>query len=257
MGMLVNPYRGGSIPNAVFELDAGLIGSFTGGGSTNWMNVVASPADSSSQSSYDFTKTGPTFNGSAGANSASEYFSSDGGDYFLLTGSNTTFVNSLHKDNAVFTWYGFLRLGTSDITEVGLFGTQSALSGIGISITLNSGGNAVFTQGSGSANTIKTTSTFPAAVTTSAFVALSYTESTGVGLFYWNGASKVTESFTQAYTSPSSSAASSKPTVLGAGENFYLSSSGTRIWRTGMFNLALSEAQLDALFNLYKSKLGF
>jgi hypothetical protein len=34
-------------------------------------------------------------------------------------------------------------------------------------------------------------------------------------------------------------------------------STGFQIWRTGMFNRALTEAQLDTLFERHKSKLGF
>lgn len=267
MPCLLNPYVfGGALPGAVFEVDAGLVGSFSGASSQTFANIVSSPADSASQTDYDFYRgttsssetSDPTFNGTAGANSDVEYFSFDGGDLFTLAGSNTTFINSLHKDNAVFTWYGFLQYG-STATNSGIFGTISAaLTNIGISVYLDASGNLVFNQGDGTnSNIIKTTSTIPVSANTKAFIALSYNEATGVGLFYSNGASKVTESFLQAYTSPSSGAAAGKLSFLAGGASFRKATNNSKCWRSGMFNVALTDTQLTTLFNLYKSKIGF
>ncbi len=113
-----------AIPVAVFELDAGLSASYNGTGQT-WANIVTAPADGSGQTAYDFYRgatsgsegSDRTFNGSAGANSANEYFSFDGGDYLTLVGFNTTFIHSMHKENAAFTWYGLLRTGSVDDSE--------------------------------------------------------------------------------------------------------------------------------------------
>jgi hypothetical protein len=43
---------------------------------------------------------------------------------------------------------------------------------------------------------------------------------------------------------------------MAGGDGILPAQANSRLWRTGMFNRALSEAQLDALFERYKSKLG-
>ena len=91
-----------SLASAVFDLDATLAASYPGTGTT-WANLVSAPADGAGQTDYDFfrgegsTSTKyPTFNGSAG--DAAAYWSLDGGDWFQIkSGSNTAFLNNLHK----------------------------------------------------------------------------------------------------------------------------------------------------------------
>ena len=130
LGLGFGAIEDAAIPVAVFELDAGLSASYGGSGET-FANIVTAPADGEGQTEYDFYRgvdadaesDSPTFNGSAGANSANEYFSFDGGDYLTLAGLNTAFIHSLHKEDAAFTWYGFLRMGLVDDSEV-YFGTN-------------------------------------------------------------------------------------------------------------------------------------
>ena len=254
-----------AIPVAVFELDAGLSASYGGSGQT-WANIVTAPADGSGQTAYDFYRgatsgsegSDPTFNGSAGANSANEYFSFDGGDYLTLAGSNTTFLNNLHKENAAFTWYGFLET-PSDLTQFGLFGTKSNIStNIGLDFSSNNNGNVSFSVGNGSglAINVNTGNAFIAA-STKCFVALSYEEATGTGLVYRKAAAgKATVGISGSYSSPSSSAAAYTLQVFANGNGTFIARNGAKLWRTGMFNRALTEAQLDALFERHKSKLG-
>lgn len=74
------------VASTCFVLEASNSSSYSGSGQT-WSNVIASPADGSSQTDWDIyrgngstSSTYPTFNGSAGA--AGAYFSNDGGDHF-------------------------------------------------------------------------------------------------------------------------------------------------------------------------------
>lgn len=76
-------------------LDAGDINSYSGSG-IKWLDT--------SGNGYDFyfgdgstSSTYPTFNGSAGGLSASEYFSFDGGDYFTYDSSYEAWMNTLHN----------------------------------------------------------------------------------------------------------------------------------------------------------------
>mgnify|MGYP003288471999 CR=1 FL=1 len=256
-----------AIPVAVFELDAGLSASYGGSGQT-FAHIVTAPADESAQTAYDFYRgatsgsegSDPTFNGSAGANSANEYFSFDGGDYLTLAGSNTTFINSLHKENAAFTWYGFLKTG--DLTAgSGYFGTISTggASIIGISIDSNGSGQFILTvnKADGSQALNPVTSGGFLSANTKYMLAVSYDEASGAGLFYRDGASgKGVVAITGAYSSPGTASATYTAQMMALGNAGSPAPSGSRLWRTGMFNRALTEAQLDALFERHKAKLG-
>ena len=148
LGLGFGAIEDAAIPVAVFELDAGLSASYGGSGET-FANIVIAPADGEGQTEYDFYRgadadvesDGPTFNGSAGNNSANELFSFDGGDYFTLAGGNTGFLNSLHKENAKFTWYGIVKTATV-LSDAGLFGT--AQSGTGIWVRVSADGKMRF-----------------------------------------------------------------------------------------------------------------
>lgn len=82
------PYLDGVISSVVCDLDATISNSYNGSGLT-WSNLIESPADGTTRAAYDFhlgngstSTTYPTFNGTAG--DAAAYWSTDGGDYFLI-----------------------------------------------------------------------------------------------------------------------------------------------------------------------------
>lgn len=261
MGMVISSYLT-PVPPAEYEVDAGLLASYTGSGT--WNNITTFPASGASQSAYNFTLDGnssptdnPVFNGVAGGNSSFEFFSDSltngAGRSFFDLASNTTFINTLHKSTGLFSWYGFLTLPTLTTT---LFSTiTSTATDIGVSLSINSNFNLVFTVGRGTTQqTVYTSSTIPNAPLRKCFMGLSYKASTGDGIIYFYGQvgignviTQVTESFTQTYTSPSASNATHPL-------KFY---SGPAIWRSGMFNKALTANQFGALSGRYKSKLGF
>ena len=92
---------------------------------------------------------------------------------------------------------------------------------------------------------------------TNYLVGLSYNEAAGAGIFYRKGAAgKLTGDISGAYASPFATTATYTMQLMAGGDGILPVSSGARLWRTGMFNRALTEAQLDALFERYKSKLG-
>lgn len=266
--------KGGPIlPTAVFEHDAGLLASYAGGGAQKWADIVTSPADGSAQTDYDFylgttsgaTGSDPTFHGTPGNNSASEYWSFDGGDLFTLVGNDTTFLNSLHKDAALFTWYAFLRSGpdfglTGSLNAFGTrnsSGTTRGIEIIGSSGSGTSDGKLQFVMGNGSVSqTVAQSGNNFIPISTNMLLAVSYNESTGAGIMYRNySGGKSVYSFTQAYVSPSSSSAGAKAEIMGLGGGSEPTGPGQKLWRTGMFNAALTEANLDGLYSLYSFKL--
>lgn len=135
------------ISSAVFDLDATKSASYSGSGTT-WSNLVLSPADASAQTAYDFytgdgvTSTKyPTFTGSAG--SAAAYWAFDGGDnFYLKSGTNTTFLNTLHKTTGGSDWWAAFTFRMADDGGIGFkfWGTSTGGSAVyGIADQLTSG----------------------------------------------------------------------------------------------------------------------
>lgn len=99
------------ISSACWDLDSTILASYNGS-DTHWRNLVASPADGNTQSSYDMMlgaiptphTTDPTFNGTAGDEAA--YWSNDGGDQFKsLSQTDFAVMNNAHKDTAGEFWF--------------------------------------------------------------------------------------------------------------------------------------------------------
>lgn len=139
-----SPYLDGVLASTVFDLDATVSASYPGAGVT-WANL-ATPADGSAKSAYDFYRgdgttvtTYPTFGGSAGDSSA--YWEFDGGDYFRLKSeTNTTFLNSLHRTDPGQDFWIALAFRVADATAIsGLFTTQSGASALGMRLELSTG----------------------------------------------------------------------------------------------------------------------
>src|SRR5690606_22838104 len=92
----------------------------------------------------------PTFNGTAGAQSSSEYWSFDGGDYFTLGQSNPTWVNNIHKDGAKFTIAAWIYIVAS-ATQQPIIGTSINTSVIGWSFYSSTSERLNFAVNNGSA----------------------------------------------------------------------------------------------------------
>ena len=122
----------------VLCLDAGDIDSYDGSSQT-WTDRVGANnmfrgVDGSA------TGTDPTFNGVAGAKSASEDFSSDGGDFFKETAAHT-YANDWHKNNGAFTLLALYYIGGSKAAGTKLFDTTASIAGNaqGIGFQVNNG----------------------------------------------------------------------------------------------------------------------
>lgn len=136
---------GDTVSSTVFDVDATCSES-TDGSSQTWANMEATPADSESQTAYDFYRGAgsgsstddPTFNGSADTESA--YWSVDGGDYFsIASGANTALLRDMHKTTGGSDfWIAFA--GQTTATGGSFFSTQNDLSNNGMRIQSN--GNA-------------------------------------------------------------------------------------------------------------------
>ncbi len=189
----------------------------------------------------------PTFNGTAGALSTAEYWSSDGGDYFTYDSANETWMENIHKDNAAVSfllWYYQAGTGSG-----GVLGDLGAAAGnTGFRFTLNATNVlqfAVFNIGTSVAS-LTTTGT----VTADAWncIGLILDEASGgtATKIYINGA---VESFDGTYTLPSSSGASFALAIGTRGSSNTPMRSGARVAMVAGWNAVKTTADFDKIYN--------
>jgi hypothetical protein len=84
--------------NLHFCLDSGALESYASG--QTWSDLTSNGIDTQRGTSSGSDATDPAHNGTPGDLSSTEYWSFDGGDYFLKPTTNSTELNAMHKDNA-------------------------------------------------------------------------------------------------------------------------------------------------------------
>lgn len=231
------PASGGShldseISGVVFELDARKSDSYDGTSDT-WLNLTASPADSESQSDYDFylgTGAGadtadPSFVGTAGDSGA--YFENDGGDKFTIAGGNTTFLEALHKTTGGtdFTLIvEFFKGPENDLVTL----LETRASGTGILFGMAGGGNDKYLaaqEGTSQQNFVTSVNPDDSAWNTAIF---SF-DSSASTLRVWNNSSTIAQEGT--WTFDTTTAAAQNAAML-----FENSANGSRLRHVSMTN---------------------
>jgi hypothetical protein len=244
----------GLTTNLKLCLDAGDANSYTSGQS--WLDTSGNGYDFFRGSSSSSQSSDPTFNGSVGAKTASEYWSFDGGDFFTYDTTNETWMQNLHKDNAVFTIVAWVYIANFN-SDQPIWSTVRLASNIGSRLYINDTGNqptwyvsngtddvALFSAG---------TNTFTAGRWN--FVGLSLTEATGADGALWN-VNGTAATDTSTYTSPSASSAGNTAT-LGHNSSALFFESGTRLAQIAMWEgTALTAQNLADIFTVTRGRFG-
>lgn len=242
----------GLTTGAKLILDAGDAASYSSGQS--WLDRSGNGYDFFRGTDNTSQASDPTFNGSAGGLSASEYWSFDGGDYFTYDSTNETWMQNLHKDNAVFTLMTWVRLGSVGTTQ-GLFGSYgSPATNIGIFFCVTSANtlSLLMANGSGSLGYNQAT---VATLSADTWYCLGIRMVEGVGMnWFINGA---TETDSANYGSPSASNASLTMQIgaRGGGANPLLSGSRmamAMVWE----GTALSTDQMTSIYSATRGRFG-
>lgn len=251
----------GLTTNLELVLDAGDGLSYVSGQS--WLDRSGNGFDFFLGADGSATSTDPTFNGSPGGRSSADYFSLDGGDYFRYDTTNETWMQNLHKNNAILTIVAVIYV-PAHTAEQGILGNSNASGNdIGANFYVDPTEKLRFRVTKGSAPVVLDV-VADSALSTGAwhFVAVSLNEATGAGggFFYRDGAydqASAADTFTSTYASPSSSNASFTTEIGGLGNGSSLMASGARIAALGAWEgTALSKANLDTLFALLRSRWG-
>lgn len=231
-------------------LDAGDLNSYASG--QTWEDVSGNGYDFLRGSTSSSQATDPTFNGTPGGDSSSEYWSFDGGDYFTLGQSNPAWVNNIHKNNATVTFAAWVNLALG--SQQFLSGTFNPSSGPMFEWDVNAAGALSYAVGDGSGPPIydhQSTATINASAWT--FIATSVDEA-GNAIMHQIGATQENASCT--YPGPSSSNAGNIIKVGADGDGFGPLLSGGRLAAFMAWSSKLSDSDLLALYNATKSKFG-
>lgn len=232
-------------------LDAADPASWPGSG-TKWLDR--------SGNGYDF------FLGTDGTTSApifvndgtKSYWSFDGSTFFRYDTTNETWMQNLHKNNAIFSglaiWYN-----ATNSTQTFFGDTGSVSAGTGVSILNNNQTLLVRSAGS----VVNTTQVAASAGNNSwHFSGISLTEATGSGggFFYLDGGyNQVSGSDTwdSTYTSPSAGSASQTMEIAARGGGNTPASSGSKLSALAIWGgTAISKANMDTLYAAMRGRFG-
>jgi hypothetical protein len=246
--------------NLKLLLDAGDSSSYTSG--QKWLDRSGGGYDFFLGTTSGAEASDPTFKGTAGGESTSEYWSFDGGDRFQYDTTNETWMQDLHKDSAV--WSAAMWFYWPSSTEQTLFGDVGVLTPTGVQAfidTIATGpGHGNDGPGTGVPNlrvgnaagvallTANTNGRFTAGRWN--FFGLRLNESAGTGAFVCNG---MEDTFTSTYSSPAAGNAGST-FQLGGVDGGTALPSGSRMAFVAIWQgTALTTAQLNSI---YKGSVG-
>lgn len=262
----MRPFPGGRVPLSLLQslqslgltanlklcLDAGDSSSYSGAGQP-WLDTSGNGFDFNRGATSGAEGSDPTFNGTAGGLSASEFMSFDGGDYFRYDSANETWMHNLHKDNAALTAF-FWAYGAGTDSLCGTNGNVN--TNIGMFLRAATGtGNIQFqvTNGGAGAALSKTTAALGYTASQWNFVGITYDEAAGAGTINCNG---TTEAVSGGYTTPSAANATFTMELGARGNAQSLFAAGGRMGGLAMFDAALSAAQLMSIFNETRGRYG-
>lgn len=241
-------------------LDAGDSSSYDGSSQT-WNDVSGNSnsfyrGSGSGSDSFD-----PTFHGTAGNKSSSEYFQNDGGDAFWQA-SSLTFMNGWHKSGATFTVAGWVYLPSSPTLALGLFRNYRDATDLGIGVRVNDRPtlDMLNAPGSGTGQHFTPASAMIVYAQWN-FIVMSFSEGSGTSFAHVSGTSSLLSS--DSYSSPSASSSPNGVAIWGfpntagtALDTTIAGESGQRINSLMAWGRALSQSEALGLYNATKAKFG-
>lgn len=244
---------GDLVSSAVFDVDATVEDSYSGSGDT-FANIETTPADSESQSAYDFTRVGgtkPTFVGTAGTTSAHWTLTNGGGSFEI--GANTTLVNAMHKTTGGNDWTivftGESLDATWGVDAIG--GTEGGAGGHGIRLLAGSAENIQLGHYDGTSQILGNSSASPT-LTGDIFLACAYDHTAGEVTYWLCSSTGETNAF--AFNTTTTNA--TNKLCLGATEQtlFVLDVGQWKARAWSMFNEKLSDANIATIITEYNTR---
>lgn len=235
-------------------LDAGDSASYDPSVQTNkWLDRSGGGYDFFRGSGTGSDAADPTFTGIAGATGS--YWAFDGGDYFTYDTTNEAWMQTIHKDNAIFSIVAFY---FPTVGVNGLIGNSAAVTGFqfinnsGISFQVDdAGGTTLSVSGDSS-------------VSNNAYhmAGISLNEATGAGggFLYLDGNYEQVSSsdtFNSTYSSPSISNASYTLQIAANGNAYIPVKASSRLAAVAVWQgTALTKANMDTIWAAMRGRFG-
>lgn len=234
----------------VLCLDAGDSACYDGSSQTWTDRVGANNFLRGTTSGSDTTD--PTFNGVAGAKSASEYFSFDGGDFFTESAAHT-FADDWHKNNGAFTMLALYYIGASKSAMSKIFDNtgQLATASPGVSFMVQTNDTLrLFHAVNDTGTTESLTTTATVVLSSWNFLAAAFNEATPTCDLVINATA---ENFTP--TASTATAAKAQSNRIGARTAAAASpfESGERLACFAAWSTKLTTTQVGNIYSLLKS----
>jgi hypothetical protein len=198
----------------------------------------------------------PTFNGTAGSQTSSTYWSVNGTQEFTLNQANPAWYLTLGKDSALFSICGWIYKPALSAYST-IFGSLDGSTPIhGIALLISPASalefNAANNAGTAFALAIVSTVTVPANTWT--FVAVTINEAATTGFLQVNGTQ---ESKVTTYVSPDTNNPSFTAGILGFGGFNGRAPNGTRIANLAVWQgVGITQAQMLSVFTATRAKFG-
>ncbi len=237
--------------NLQYALDAGDAASYSGAGQS-WLDTSGNGQDFFRGLNGSPGALDPTFNGTPGIVSSSEFWSFDD-DMFTYDSALTPMMTGAHLAGANFTLMMVIRFGSVSESNV-MTGSREPDPGIIWGVRSTAKNHFVIRKTGVTVLNIESDDLVLA--NTIYFFALSVNEAGSTGFLYRDGAfSQVSASntFNASYPSPGGSAGHWGISRSDAHSEM---STGSRIYMTAAWDTALSKVQLDGLFNEVKNRFG-
>lgn len=234
-------------------LDAGDNACVASASQAAWLDASGGGYDFNRGASSASSSDDPTFTGTPGGRSSSDYYALDGGDYFSYDSSNESWMNAIGQDSAIFTMAGWVYMTAN---TKALAGTDDpSVSNSSWQFVVTSGTKLLFRafNATGDAVNLTSTANFPLSAWT--FFAVSVNESAGTGFLQINSTQ---ESKTTTYTSPLAPGSAVPMKIAAVGDGTLQPASGSRYgaylaWQGGT---NLSTTQASVLFDATRGKYG-
>ena len=274
MTFIINPFVFAAAGGGGSSVTSGLVlsldpASYSSG--QTWANDVASPADGSGQTAYDFYLGSTSSADGNDPTHSGDYWTFGGDDYFTAASAATAFIKGMHKAGAQFTieawWYragdgtnvhpifdsGTSDQGGSDMSRGVIFGDQGSL----VSPAGRWGLRIKRETGAGTALNAYLNAT--PALNAWHHHAVSFTG--GPGSFLWlDGAQAARQGGTLTWDGTMSDPATSdtaNPARIGTrGDGAFRVSNGSRLGILRIYNRALSAAELLQNWNANRATYG-
>ncbi|MDO8682404.1 MAG: LamG-like jellyroll fold domain-containing protein [Armatimonadota bacterium] len=246
----------GLTANLKLCLDAADPASYTSGQS--WLDTSGNGYDFFLGADGSATASDPTFVGPVGSQGA--YWSFDGNNYFTYDTTNETWMQNLHKNNAVLTIVGFYRQASQTTDRMQFLGDTGS-GGTGIEFYIASSAKLTCNVRNGASEELSATSDSALGLSAWHMVGISLTEATGVGggFLYVDGDYAqvgASNTFNATYASPSSGNALSTMQLAALGGSALPSASGQRLACLAVWSSALTKANLDSVWAAMRGRFG-